>query len=56
VRNDAEVELRLEAFNVLNTPQFGLPGSNAGAPGAFGIISSTVVAPRILQLAVKYRF
>ena len=31
LRDDAKVELRLEAFNVFNTPQFGLPDQCRGA-------------------------
>lgn len=58
ISQGSELELRAEAFNVLNTPQFGNPGvAQANAANAsFGIISTTVVAPRIVQLAVKYRF
>lgn len=56
VRDDAQLELRVEAFNVFNTPQFGNPGTNAANAASFGVISTTVTAPRILQLAVKYRF
>lgn len=56
LRPDAKIEFRAEAFNVFNTPQFGLPGGNAANASNFGVISSTVVAPRIVQLALKYRF
>jgi hypothetical protein len=56
LRPDAKIEFRLEAFNVFNTPQFGLPGTNASNASNFGVISTTVVAPRIVQLALKYRF
>lgn len=56
LRDTAQLELRLEVFNVLNTPQFGLPGTNAAAPASFGVISNTVAGPRIMQLAAKYLF
>ncbi len=56
LRDSAKLEFRIEAFNVLNTPQFGLPGTNAAARASFGVISSTIVGPRIVQLAVKYLF
>jgi hypothetical protein len=49
------IELRLEAFNVLNTPQFSNPDVSATSP-TFGQIQSTAVSPRILQLAVKVSF
>jgi hypothetical protein len=51
-----QLEFRTEAFNIFNTPQFANPGSNAAVPSTFGVISQTVVAPRIFQLALKYRF
>lgn len=56
IRDNAQLELRIEVFNVLNTPQFGLPGTNAAAPASFGVISTTVAGPRIIQLAAKYLF
>jgi hypothetical protein len=62
------VQFRAEAFNVLNHPSWGAPSGNilAGAafPGAaanaahqgFGVISSTSIPMRQLQLALKYLF
>jgi len=62
------VQLRLEAFNVFNHPSWGAPNANilAGAafPGApanaahqgFGIISTTAIPMRQLQLGIKYLF
>jgi hypothetical protein len=51
-----KLEFRSEFFNIFNTPQFGRPGSNAGTASSFGVISETVVAPRIIQFALKYNF
>jgi hypothetical protein len=57
-------ELRLEVFNVLNTPQFSNPNGVLGNP-AFGTVSSIVASPscatcgtteRQIQLAVKLKF
>ncbi|HEV8369347.1 MAG TPA: TonB-dependent receptor [Pyrinomonadaceae bacterium] len=62
------LQFRLEAFNVFNHPSWGAPNGNilAGAafPGApanaahqgFGIISSTALPMRQLQLGLKYSF
>ena len=49
------LEFRAEAFNLFNWVNFGAPDSNVGDPG-FGIISSTTMSPRILQLALKLSF
>ena len=47
-------ELRLEAFNLTNTPYFGAPNGTFGS-AAFGTIT-TAGDPRVIQLAVKYVF
>ena len=51
------LQLRLEAFNVLNHPVFSAPNGNTSASD-FGIISSTAAAVpmRQLQVGLKYRF
>ena len=51
-----DLEFRSEFFNIFNKPQFGLPGNAASTPSTFGVISTTVVSPRIVQLALRYRF
>ena len=51
----ASVELRLEAYNVTNTPSFRNPVSDLGAAN-FGQITRTRGGPRLLQLGVKLRF
>jgi hypothetical protein len=50
------IELRGEIFNLTNTPKFGPPDNDHGAGPAFGVISSTVGNPRIVQFALKYKF
>ena len=50
------LELRWEVFNLLNTVNYGLPGSNVNNPGTFGRISSSTGSPREMQLAVKFYF
>lgn len=49
------LELRGEFYNLLNSPQFGAPGTNISA-GNFGVVSSTANRPRQIQLAVKLYF
>lgn len=48
------LELRVEAFNLTNTPPLGAPNTVAGTPG-FGAITSAG-DPRVLQLAAKVTF
>jgi hypothetical protein len=48
--------LRLEGYNITNTPQFSAPNSDFGDP-AFGTISGTRSGTnRTLQLAAKFYF
>jgi hypothetical protein len=57
VKDDRALEMRLEAFNLLNHAQF------FGAPAVEGNISSSAfgesvqaMAPRRMQVAVRWRF
>jgi hypothetical protein len=50
------LDFRAEFFNFTNTPKFGNPINDFGAGPAFGLITSTVGNPRIIQFALKYRF
>ncbi len=50
------VHCRAEAFNFTNTPNFGQPVNDLATGAAFGVISSTVSNPRIVQFALKYEF
>ncbi len=47
-------DIRADAFNALNTPQFGIAGRTLGNPD-FGQISTTAAA-RNIQLALHYAF
>jgi Carboxypeptidase regulatory-like domain/TonB dependent receptor len=51
------IETRFEAFNAFNHPSFGNPAANISSSGAnFGKVTSTTVAPRVLQIAAKFYF
>jgi hypothetical protein len=60
---DRQVEFRVEAFNLLNTFNWGAPISSTGArtdaslsSGSFGRITSMAGTPRVMQLGIKFRF
>jgi hypothetical protein len=55
VAEQHEIELRLEAFNLLNTFNWGNPNTNFGS-GTFGRITAAAGEPRILQFGLKYGF
>ena len=52
------LEFRAEAFNLFNRVQFGNPGTGAttAAGNTFGIISSQLNTPRLIQLALKLTY
>jgi Carboxypeptidase regulatory-like domain/TonB dependent receptor-like, beta-barrel len=58
------LELRVEAFNLFNTFNWGIPGTELTAggwqanlnSGTFGRITTQAGAPRIIQLGIKYAF
>ena len=45
-------EVRLEVFNVTNTPALGSPNGNFGT-AAFGTISATAADPRVVEVVLK---
>ena len=49
-------EFRVEAFNVLNIPSFGPPARDISDPVNFGRITSTISAPRVVELVFKFYF
>ena len=53
--NRFALQLRAEAFNAFNTPQFAAPNAQLGN-SSFGIISGLAVTPRQVQLALKFNF
>ena len=61
-REGTSLEFRAEFFNLLNHPQFFLPGvsgtgeQDINTPSSFGVISNTVNNPRLVQFALKLKF
>jgi Carboxypeptidase regulatory-like domain/TonB dependent receptor len=49
------LEIRAEAFNILNTPQFGLPNATLGQ-STTAVISSVTNPQRQIQIAAKIHF
>ena len=49
------LQFRLEMFNVMNHPVWGIPNTNVTSSG-FGTITGTAVSMRQMQLALKYVF
>ena len=56
VGGERALELRAEAFNALNHPSFGPPARDISVPNTFGLITSTVSSPRVIELALKFYF
>ncbi|HEX6802226.1 MAG TPA: TonB-dependent receptor [Terriglobales bacterium] len=55
IREEMNFEFRLEAKNALNHPVFGTPNTSVDDPN-FGMITSTSVGPREVQLGFKFNF
>jgi hypothetical protein len=56
-------QFRVEAFNVFNRAQYGMPSANLSSPLSFGVITTPVNqgatgsgTPRQFQLAVRVSF
>jgi hypothetical protein len=50
------LQLRADAFNVFNHPNFGVPSASISNPASMGVISSTVGEARTLEFAAKFSF
>jgi hypothetical protein len=61
-RERHEFQFRAEFFNIFNTPQFNLPGSNLTSPANFGISTGTLTTvsnfgtQRQIQFGLRYSF
>ncbi len=51
------MQVRVEALNVLNHPNFSNPGNNISDAGTFGFITSTTgVGERNIRLGLRFTF
>ena len=55
LRQNQAFQIRLEAYNIFNNTNFGLPNTNMNSP-EFGRLNSTVGNPRKMQFALRYQF
>ncbi len=56
IHDSMNFEFRAEFFNILNYANFANPASAVSTASSFGVISSTVGNPRIVQFAGKINF
>jgi hypothetical protein len=56
VNEKRSLQFRAEAFNVTNTPTWGIPVTDLNNPAQFGSITSTRSTERQLQLSLKLYF
>jgi hypothetical protein len=50
------LQLRMDAFNAFNHPQFGTPGATVSNASNFGVITSTVGQARTVSFGAKLQF
>jgi outer membrane receptor protein involved in Fe transport len=55
LHESVKLQFRAESFNIMNPPQFSLPGTTIGSSSA-GVISTQANLPRDIQLALKLLF
>jgi TonB dependent receptor len=55
LREEMDLEVRAEFFNLTNTPAFAQPNGVLGS-SAFGTITSTATDPRVIQFGVKLNY
>jgi hypothetical protein len=58
IRDRVNLTFRVEAFNLFNRVQFGPPNTQAttAANSTFGIVTTQVNQPRLMQLAFRLTF
>ncbi|HEX4135106.1 MAG TPA: carboxypeptidase-like regulatory domain-containing protein [Bryobacteraceae bacterium] len=56
IRERIKAQFRAEALNATNTPYFGNPGTTITSPSSFGVITSQINYPRLVQLGLRFTF
>lgn len=56
IKERINLNARLEAYNALNHPVLGTPGTATTSTSTFGVISSTASTARILQGSIRFQF
>jgi hypothetical protein len=56
IRERIKAQFRAEALNATNTPYFGNPGTTLTNPSTFGVITSQINYPRLVQLGLRFTF
>ena len=62
ITESTNLEFRTEFFNIFNRTQFGFPGTSFNPVGGdntangFGVVSSSLGNPRLIQFALKFNF
>jgi trimeric autotransporter adhesin len=56
IRERFKGQFRAEALNSTNTPYFGNPGTTLTSASTFGVITSQINYPRLIQLGLRFTF
>lgn len=56
ITEHSHLKADLDAFNALNHPVLGTPGTTSTTTSTFGVITSTASTSRVIQLSVKAEF